>query len=363
MHRSGSSLTSNLFSRSGLSLGPFELMAASPSNRYGHFEAMPFYELNRKIQASFHGFPDDMPLSQDRLRRFVAAQGAWDDAQAIPEDWITEGRHLVASLLASGEVSGFKDPRTILLWPFWQRVLTAFPDVRVVPVVLLRSPHEIAMSLCARSDGEYSYLACLDVVAVHLRRLRQIVEEWNTSIPVIRFGTAAYLSDMAEAVRACGLEWDDAVVRAHIDETCIHHAPARVAHEAQSHHDALAGPTVDSTDIATNQERLIADERSRETLVGRRLAWYAARAEYAEGRVGQLQAQLEAAIEETRAIRAQAQDQLRSLEEQLARSRGEVAELLRRLARFETHGLFGPILRGRRRVKAMLATIRPRAAI
>ena len=140
MHRSGSSLTASVLQRLGLSLGPFELIGASPSNPYGHFEAMPIYELNRKVQERFHGFPDDMPVSQDGLRHFMATRGAWDSAPAIPGDWMTEGRQLVASLLESGMVSGFKDPRTILVWPFWRRVLEAFPEVRVVPVVLTAQP-------------------------------------------------------------------------------------------------------------------------------------------------------------------------------------------------------------------------------
>ena len=63
------------------------------------------------------------------------------------------GRSLVRTLLDSGKISGFKDPRTVLLWPFWRRVLSAFPGVRIVPIALLRSPHEIAMSLFTRSEA------------------------------------------------------------------------------------------------------------------------------------------------------------------------------------------------------------------
>ncbi len=363
MHRSGSSLTASVLQRLGLSLGPFELIGASPCNPHGHFEAMPVYELNRRVQERFHEFPDDIPLNQDGLRHFVATQGAWDSTQAIPREWLTEGRHLVASLLESGIVSGFKDPRTILAWPFWRLVFEAFPEVRVVPVVLLRSPHEIAMSLCTRSEGEYGYLACLDVVAVHLRRLRAVVNEWEAPVPIVRFGTGEYLSDLAGAARVCGLAWDATVARAHIDETCIHHTPATVVHEAQSIYHVLAGPPAESIDISTNWERLTTDERAREALVGRRLARYASLLNDLDRQLQQAGVQLEAAAAETCEIRAQALEQLQAVQEQLVLSRAEADELHRRLEQFETHRLLGPVLRSRRRLKMMFASLQSRLAV
>ena len=64
-------------------------------------------------------------------------------------------------------------------WPFWRQVLQAFPSLRVVVVPLLRSPHEIAMSLCTRSDGVLGYWTSLDLVAVHFRRMKAILESVN----------------------------------------------------------------------------------------------------------------------------------------------------------------------------------------
>ena len=218
------------------------------------------------------------------------------------------------------------------------------------------------MSLCTRSEGEYSYVACLDVVAVHLHRLRAIVEEWDGPVPIVRFGTEAYLSDLAGAARACGLVWDATVARAHLDETCIHHAPATVVHEAQSIYDVLAGRLAKSIDIATNWERLATDERAREALVGRRLARYASRLDDLERQLQHAGVQLEVAAAEACEIRAQALDQLRELQEQLVRSRTEADELHRRMEQFETHRVLGPVLRSRRRLKTLLASLRSRVA-
>ena len=384
MHRSGSSLTASVLQRLGMSLGPFELMGASPSNPHGHFEAMPIYELNRKVQGLFHGFIDEMPTTEGNLRTFLKAQGSWDRGEAIPEEFVSEGRDLIAALLESGMVSGFKDPRTILVWPFWRRVLAAFPDVRVVPVALVRSPHPIAMSLCTRSEGAYGYWACLDLVAVHLRRLQTIIQEWEAPFPMVRFGTGQYLNDLAEAARSCGLAWNPSAARGNIDEACIHHAPATVAHEAQAVYQALAGLSVDPVESPTNRARLAAAERVRETVAGKRIAELVARLEQAEHQLHRTWVQLEetrvqleeVSVEASRARDELAftQDRLRQAAEQsersrieardlLIRSRAEVHDLHTRLEHFETHFVLGPALRGRRRLKTMFGMLRSRAAM
>ena len=152
-----------------MSLGPFPLMGAHSSNIYGHYESLPFYMLNRKLQEIALGFPDDVPKSEEVQTRFLEGKGIWRKGVRIPDELFDEGRRLITGLVGSGVVSGFKDPRTVLTWPFWLQVLEEFPSLRVVVVPLLRSPHEIAMSLCTRSDGALGYWASLDLIAVHFR--------------------------------------------------------------------------------------------------------------------------------------------------------------------------------------------------
>ncbi len=383
MHRSGSSLTASVLQRLGMSLGPFELLGASPSNPHGHFEAVTICELNRKVQSLFHGFMDDMPETEDGLQHFLATEGSWDATREMPEEFLQEGREIVSSLLTSGMVSGFKDPRTILTWPFWRRVLESFPGVRVVPLALLRSPHPIAMSLCTRSEGGYGYWACLDVVSVHFRRLQAIIREWDAPVPLVRFGTDLYLEDLAGAALSCGLDWDVKAACGNIDEDCIHHAAATVAHEAQVLYQAMAGSEHDPRDFAMNQGRLAADERAREILVGKRLSRLLGRLDAAEREGHRTRIRLDQVSTEAAENRDQvrrALDRLREAEELLLRSRAEAEELLRtraeaeglllrtraeaeerlvrsraeaeelrsRLAQFETHRILGRVLRGRR---------------
>ena len=235
MHRSGSSLTANAFMEQGLSLGPWALCPANRSNPHGHFEAIPILEVSLAVQTLIHGFWGDLPETEEAVAAFLATEGRWDDwAEQVPEEYVQRGRSLIRTLLDSGKISGFKDPRTVLLWPFWRRVLSAFPGVRVVPVALLRSPHEIAMSLFTRFESGSGYGTCLDVVAVHFQQLQAIIESWNHPVPRVRFGGPHYFSDLERAVRNCGLDWDPIKAVRVFDESCIHHVPAVVSHRANT---------------------------------------------------------------------------------------------------------------------------------
>jgi len=146
MHRSGSSLTANAFMEQGLSLGPWALSPDHRSNPHGHFEAIPILEVNLAVQTLIHGFRDDLPETEEAVAAFLATEGRWDDwAEQVPEEYVQRGRSLIRTLLDSGKISGFKDPRTVLLWPFWRRVLSAFPGVRGSgrsPTVAARDCHE-----------------------------------------------------------------------------------------------------------------------------------------------------------------------------------------------------------------------------
>ncbi len=266
MHRCGSSLTTQVLQRLGMSLGPFELVGAEPTNPYGHFEALPFHGLNRRVQSMAFGFPDDLPDSPEVLERFILAKGHWDPDIYIPDEFLAEGRSLIRTLIDSGEVSGFKDPRTVLTWPFWEQVLASFPDVRVIPLGLIRSPHEIAMSLVARRGGWLGYWSSLDVIAVHFHRQRQILESREDRIPSLCFGNAAYLQTLELAVKKAGLPWNAAAVLEQFDSSAVHQQAAAVPHEAQELFEAVCGDIAAACDAVTNRARLEKDARFLEGL-------------------------------------------------------------------------------------------------
>jgi len=267
MHRSGSSLTANLLQRLGMSLGPFELIAAAPSNPYGHFEALPFHILNRRVQEWAFGFADDVPRDPAVLARFLETRGAWPVGRPIPEEWIDEGEQAVRALIESGPVSGFKDPRTPLVWPFWRRVFERLEDVEIVVANLLRSPHEIAMSLCSRSEGAMAYWTALDVVGVHLERMKAAADAGGGVQHVVRFGTPRFWDDMKALAVACGLTWDETTARDVYDPTCVHHKPAAVSHPAQAVLDELGRDAWAEFDPAENAVRLARDARKYEAVM------------------------------------------------------------------------------------------------
>jgi hypothetical protein len=361
MHRSGSSLTANAFMQQGLSLGPWELNPAHPTNPHGHFEAIPILELSLAVQTLIHGFGRDLPETEEAVAAFLATEGRWDDwAEQVPEEYVQRGRSLIRALLDSGKISGFKDPRTVLLWPFWRRVLSAFPGVRVVLVALLRSPHEIAMSLFTRFEGESGYWTCLDVVAVHFQQLQAIIESWNHPVPRVWFGSRHYFSDLERAVRACGLDWDPIKALRVFDESCIHHVPAVISHRAQRLYDSLCEAAPAAPDAKKNAVQLEADGRARDRLQLDRLRQSKAYAIETAEALRRTQVRFD---QETESLKRQ----LRLTEERLNQSVHEAnevwvayRELRAHVERLKAHPVVDLALKGRREVRNLVSRFKAR---
>lgn len=137
MHRSGTSMVANLLRLHGLSLGPDEcLLGASESNQVGHFEHTGFLEINEALLKQLSGSWDDPP----RL------QPGWEQDPGL-EDLTRKARVLIKDFAACNHW-GWKDPRTTILLPFWQKII---PNLRYV--ICIRNPLEVALSLAQR-DGQ-----------------------------------------------------------------------------------------------------------------------------------------------------------------------------------------------------------------
>ncbi len=380
MHRSGSSLTTGILQALGMSLGPFEVVGANSENPHGYFEIEPILELSRSVQRLAYGFSEDVPDSPETMARFVETRAAWDESTKIPAELIDRGRSLVQGLVNSGTISGFKDPRTALLWPFWQQVLAAFPGLRVLPLVLLRSPHEIAMSLFTRGATKVGYQSCLDITAVHLVRLHAIVATWPSPVPRVRFGGPHYSSDLADAVERCGLIWDPVKSQRLFDRSSVHQTPATIVHEAQRLYDSLCGDHGCSDSSHANLATLEADACSREALYREEI--HRTRADREQHRQDLLatqhslrsseeardQAEKQArqnqqGWDETQQRWQETQGELSLAREQLAAALADKAQLQARLDRFEIHPLIGPALRGRRHLVRAVDSFRSREAV
>ena len=129
-------MVSRLLNLCGLDLGrPHELTNANKNNPIGYFENKAFNQINRALLShlgkSWHNPP--------------AIGAGWEVDPALAS-LVEEGRRVIGGFAGSRHW-GWKDPKTTVLLPFWQRLL---PDMRYV--VCLRNPLEVADSL-AKKNG------------------------------------------------------------------------------------------------------------------------------------------------------------------------------------------------------------------
>ncbi|HET7093969.1 MAG TPA: sulfotransferase, partial [Thermomicrobiales bacterium] len=138
MHRSGTSMVTEMLHQAGLALGPADrLMPATEDNPEGFWEHLGFVEINEAL--------------------LTAAGGAWDFPPPPDFDWSspklaplrTRAEALVAEFDGAA-AWGWKDPRNCLTLPFWQRLAPALTVVFVV-----RNPLEVAFSLKRRNHFSF----------------------------------------------------------------------------------------------------------------------------------------------------------------------------------------------------------------
>ncbi len=142
MHRCGTSVVTRGLLASGLYLGGKLLPETEEDNPRGYWEDSSVVTINSSIMALF-GSNELSPhwFTEDELRK------------AIPESYYTLARNLVSERLSHKGLWAFKDPRTALLLPFWQKI---FNDLEVDDryVIALRNPLDSAASFCHRNNKD-----------------------------------------------------------------------------------------------------------------------------------------------------------------------------------------------------------------
>jgi len=159
MHRSATSLAAKGLYEAGIHMGR-NLLGASPSNPYGHYEDLDFIRLNDRILHS--------------------AGGSWDNPP--PEDAIVNaGKEMNKELPAflknkseGGYFWGWKDPRTTLTirayMPHLQRYNPHF-------ITCWRHPEQVAMSLATRD--KFPKEKCVALAKTYNTRLLEFIKEWT----------------------------------------------------------------------------------------------------------------------------------------------------------------------------------------
>jgi glycosyltransferase involved in cell wall biosynthesis len=152
MHRSGTSLISGLLKLLGVYLGPEQhLMKPNDFNPKGFWEHRFLTDLNDEILARLGGSWDAPPP-------FAAG---WASAPELA-DLRQRARALIREEFSGHRFWGWKDPRTCLTLPFWQRLAPAMQYV-----ICLRNPVDVARSL-ERRDG-FSFEKGVNLWLAHVK--------------------------------------------------------------------------------------------------------------------------------------------------------------------------------------------------
>ena len=142
MHRSGTSMLTNLLFHSGFSL-PKTLINATKENQKGHFESFPVVRLNEKMmreEFEMEWFSPACGLGTNHTKNVTGVLSKYKQ-QAIA---------LIHSEFAEAENIVLKDPRISVLYEFWSDVLFDC-GYTPKPIIAIRHPAEVAMSLSRRN--------------------------------------------------------------------------------------------------------------------------------------------------------------------------------------------------------------------
>jgi Sulfotransferase family len=160
MHRSGTSMVARLLQQAGLYLGPEDrLLSPDSANPDGHFEHTGFLEINNALLQRL-GDSWDVPPRME---------AGWE-LDASLEDIRDKARSLVTTFQDKSPW-GWKEPRTTILLPFWNSIIS---NLRFV--ICVRSPLDVAKSLTSRNQMPIDY-------GVYL---------WNRYMHAAIHGTAGY---------------------------------------------------------------------------------------------------------------------------------------------------------------------------
>src|ERR1700722_10082562 len=160
MHRNGTSLLTCGLQALGVYLGD-NFIEARPDNPTGYWENKTIVDINEGILRVFGLHWESLSLIEDDRWQMAALRPLYQEAVT----------HLKSNFL-NYPLWGFKDPRSILLLPFWQSIFRS-QEVDDNYVVVIRNPLSVASSLRRRQsmDALKSHLLWLLYMVPNLNRL------------------------------------------------------------------------------------------------------------------------------------------------------------------------------------------------
>lgn len=222
MHRSGTSLLTRLLNLLGVYLGPEDhLLKPGTSNPKGFWEHEHIARLNEEILSRLGGSWFEPPVFPPR----------WETADAL-EDLRQRAAFIIERDFAGAALWGWKDPRTCLTLPFWQRLVP-----QMLYVSCLRTPLDVAHSLYKRNgmpleQGLRLWLLYTKAALEHTSGrmhiaagYEDILSDWPREVD--RLARFLGLSEVAAGKEVCG------GIRDFIDRKLQHHRhPAATDGEA-----------------------------------------------------------------------------------------------------------------------------------
>ncbi len=164
MHRCGTSMLTHMLSIMGVELGE-PLQSPGFDNPSGFWENRFFQAVNIELLkwagCNTDGF--DRSKTLKRTSRFLG--------KTPSPKIITNSVLQYINLSFQNTHWGWKDPRTVITWPFWKRCLNHLGYIDIRPIVLVRHPDSCIASLKKRGDFNWQvlpeglpmehYIACL----------------------------------------------------------------------------------------------------------------------------------------------------------------------------------------------------------
>ena len=145
MHRSGTSMVTQLLSHAGLWLGSEEkLMPAKPDNPDGFYEHLDIVWIHNALLQQHHGGWDFEPtFTRD-----------WQHADSLSD---LKSRAINTCKKISSEQNkhqswGWKDPRTCFFLPFWQSLM-----LEMKLIICVRNPLAVAQSIRTRNNNSLPF--------------------------------------------------------------------------------------------------------------------------------------------------------------------------------------------------------------
>jgi hypothetical protein len=263
MHRSGTSMFARALNLLGLELGQ-PLLPPQPDNLRGFWENEFFLSIDVRLlrglgnHPSGYGSAKDLGLLPGRSASIVPSQ----------EELATIDSY-VSSAFRKASVWGWKDPRTVPLFPFWLHTLVqlGFDDIR--PTIIVRHPGQCVRSLVKRGDmdGLASALGvsvtalATDIWKAYHRILAAISDETGCMIAVHGWFLDAHKaeSELARSAAYCGLSTEGMTAAVEwIDPTPV---------EADSHR-ADEGEGIDAESQALYWDLVARAERQKSEWMG-----------------------------------------------------------------------------------------------